>query len=199
VAAGLLLSGGLDSTALANWLRPEIALTIDYGQLPARGEIRAARRIAQELGVDHEVITIDCRQLGSGDLAGSVPNRIAPVPEWWPFRNQLLLTIAAMRAISLGIDQLLFGSVASDSQHTDGGPEFFRVMDQLTRLQEGGVRVQAPAIGLTSLELIRTSGVDSSVLAWAHSCHTAEFGCGNCRGCYKRDSVLAQLEDYVAK
>jgi len=35
----ILLSGGLDSIALAYWLRPQIAVTIDYGQRPARAVI----------------------------------------------------------------------------------------------------------------------------------------------------------------
>jgi 7-cyano-7-deazaguanine synthase len=39
---GLLLSGGMDSVALAYWLRPDVAFTIDYGQLSAEGELRSA-------------------------------------------------------------------------------------------------------------------------------------------------------------
>ena len=31
----LLLSGGMHSVAIAWWRRPNIAITIDYGQLPA--------------------------------------------------------------------------------------------------------------------------------------------------------------------
>ena len=36
----LLLSGGMDSIALAYWKRPDIALTIDYGQAAADAEER---------------------------------------------------------------------------------------------------------------------------------------------------------------
>ena len=91
----LLLSGGMDSIALAFWKRPEIAITIDYGQRAAEAEVTAARQVARELGIQHEVIAIDCTAIGSGDMAGSIALEIAPVPEWWPFRNQLLVTLYA--------------------------------------------------------------------------------------------------------
>jgi 7-cyano-7-deazaguanine synthase len=193
MTSAILLSGGMDSAALACWKRPDMALTINYGQLPASGEIRAAERIASELGIVHEVITVDCRQLGAGQLAGLPQSNIAPVPEWWPFRNQLLVTLAAMRAVSLGIRDLLCGAVVSDGVHVDGRREFFESIDALTTMQEGSIRVIAPAINMTSVELVRISDIDIAVLAWAHSCHTAPYACGSCRGCYKHQSVMAEL------
>lgn len=194
MTTGILLSGGIDSIALAKWKTPQVALTIDYGQLPAQGEIRAARKIAEELGLAHEVLTIDCRLLGSGDLAGVPATTLAPAPEWWPFRNQLLLTIAAARAVALGIEHLFFGSVASDGFHADGRPEFFKSIDSLTSMQEGGIRISAPAIAMTSVELIRISGIKPSLLAWAHSCHKEDFACGGCQGCFKHQAVMSKSE-----
>jgi 7-cyano-7-deazaguanine synthase len=191
--SGVLLSGGMDSIALTWWKRPQIAFTIDYGQVCAAGEIRAASAVAQRLGLQHEVIAVDCRAVGSGDLAGTTPLEAAPVQEWWPFRNQLLVTIAAMRAIELGIRNLLFGAVASDATHTDGTAAFFEKLNELLSLQEGKLEVKAPATGLTSVELIRTSGVPQGLLGWAHSCHRSEYACGTCRGCAKHLSVTAQL------
>jgi 7-cyano-7-deazaguanine synthase len=193
MTTGILLSGGMDSAALAAWQRPAVAFTIDYGQLPAIGEIRAATQIAHALGLQHEVLRVDCHQLGSGQLAGQLASNIAPVPEWWPYRNQLLLTLAAMRAIALGVDELLCGAVASDGAHADGRPEFFAAIDALTALQEGNLRVRVPAIYMTAAELVRISGIDMSILAWAHSCHTAAFACGVCRGCTKHQEVMVEL------
>ncbi len=34
----ILLSGGMDSIALAYWKRPELAITINYGQKPFLAE-----------------------------------------------------------------------------------------------------------------------------------------------------------------
>lgn len=190
---GLLLSGGMDSIAIAYWKRPDVAFTIDYGQLSARGEIYASESVCQSLEIPHQVITVDCSSVGSGDLAGKTPATLAPVSEWWPFRNQLLLTLAGMRAVSLSVSTLLFGSVKTDAVHADGRQEFFEKMDHVFSLQEGNLRINAPAIHLTTVELIKTSGVPLSLLGWAHSCHVFDFACGNCRGCFKYLGVMKEL------
>ncbi|WP_424681012.1 7-cyano-7-deazaguanine synthase [Frateuria sp. YIM B11624] len=189
----VLLSGGMDSSALAWWIRPEVAITIDYGQLAAEAEIRASAAVCRELGLSHTVVSIDCRSLGSGDMAGGEPDVHAPCSDWWPYRNQLLATIAGMRAIALGVDRLLVGTVASDGSHADGRPGFFDRIDSLMAFQEGGLRVLAPAIAMSTSELIRVSGIPASSLAWAHSCHKANVPCGQCRGCNKYFEVFHEL------
>ena len=189
----ILLSGGMDSTALAYLHRPSVAITIDYGQLPAAGEIRAASAVAQELQMDHEIIRVDLRMLGSGDLAGEGAIDVAPNPEWWPFRNQMLVTLAAMRGISLRVNYILIGTVKGDNKHADGRQEFISAMDKALALQEGGLRLQAPAIGLTAPELVLMSGVPSEILSWAHSCHVSEYACGLCRGCQKHYSTYEAI------
>lgn len=189
----LLLSGGMDSIALAFWQRPELAFTVDYGQAPASAEIAAAKQVCEELGIGHHVIRADCSSLGSGDMANMTPLDIAPVPEWWPFRNQLLLTLAGMRAASLGVRTLLVGSVASDAAHADGRAEFYSAIDVLMSLQEGAIRVEAPALGMTTAELVEQSGVPRPLLAWAHSCHIGTLACGACRGCVKHYEVTKQV------
>ena len=105
----LLLSGGMDSLSIAWWLHPEMAITIDYGQLPAQAELNAAAAICRRLGIEHHCIRVDCRGLGSGDMAGTQADPNAPASDWWPYRNQLLVTLAAMRAIGLGAGRLLLG------------------------------------------------------------------------------------------
>lgn len=194
----MLLSGGMDSIALAWWKRPEVAITIDYGQLPARAEIAAATAVSRRLGIEHHVVSIDCRSLGSGDMAGRGADAHAPASDWWPYRNQMLATFAAMKAISLGVKQLLIGSVLSDGSHRDGAPDFVRALSALLELQEGGMTISAPAIHLSTLELIRLSGVPDTELAWAHSCHKANVACGNCRGCNKYFQILQDLSDGMA-
>jgi 7-cyano-7-deazaguanine synthase len=191
--SALLLSGGQDSIALAYWLRPDLAISIDYGQLPAQAELRAAEKICEVLGIKQVKVSVDCSSLGSGDLAGSQAVAAAPSSEWWPFRNQLLVTLAASFALSNGASELLLGAVSTDEGHADGRQEFFDTMDAVMRLQEGGIRVRTPAIHLTSAELIRTSGISMELLCWAHSCHRSNFACGQCRGCIKHKNVMYEL------
>lgn len=193
MSSAVLLSGGVDSIALAWWRRPQVAITIDYGQLAAPAEIEAAARVAVEIGARHEVVRANCSAVGSGDMAGGEPDPLAPVTEWWPYRNQLLVTLAAARGIALGVGSLMLGSVATDGSHTDGTPAFFAALDSLMRLQEGGIAVEAPAIDMTTVELVRTSKVPREVLAWAHSCHVGPLACGGCRGCVKHYEVMNEL------
>lgn len=189
----LLLSGGMDSTAIAWWKRPDLAITIDYGQKAAEAEKHAAAQVARTLGIAHEILKVDCSSIGSGDMAHAAPNVYAATSDWWPYRNQLLLTLASMKVIAHEVDLLLIGTLKSDGEsHLDGSQKFVTLMDELMRFQEGGLRIAAPAIEMTAVELIKASGIPPYVLAWSHSCHKENIACGHCRGCNK------YLETYAA-
>ncbi len=190
---GLLLSGGIDSSALAFWKRPPVCFTVDYGQLPASAEISAAKSIAAYVGSRHEILRVDCSSLGSGDLSKRPSLGLSHTPEWWPFRNQLLVTLCAMRAVELGVQELLVGTVQSDSVHGDGTAEFFTSLDRTLLCQEGGLRIHAPALPMTSLELISAAGIPLDALAATHSCHTGCLACARCRGCQRRFATFQAL------
>lgn len=181
----LLFSGGVESTALAYMLRPEILLTIDYGQAPAKGELRAATFIAEELGLPHEILSIDAAFLGAGDMAGKPTANYSKVSEAWPFRNQFLVTLAAMRFASKELREILIGTVASDHVHADGSPEFVERLDRLIKCELPKTSVIAPAIDLSTLELVEMSRVPIDILGWTFSCHRSTVACGQCRGCNK--------------
>lgn len=190
---GLLLSGGMDSYALTYQERPDIAVTVDYGQRPAAAEIRAAKVLTDRLSIQHVTISVDLSALGSGDLAGTPAIENAPASDWWPYRNQALITIAAMRLIPNGIERLLVATVGTDSNHRDGTREFIRMISDLLAMQEGAMMVEAPAIDMSTADLVKKSGIPYSLLAWAHSCHTNNIACGQCRGCIKHREVVAEL------
>lgn len=189
----VLLSGGMDSIALTFWWRPAVAITVDYGQRPAKAEIQAAAAACDDLGIEHCVLRVDCSSLGSGDLAGAPALPIAPVREWWPYRNQLIVTIAASECVRRGVPGMVIGTVRTDGAHADGTPRFIEALSSLLELQEGGLTLEAPAIEWTSAQLVRRSEVPIEVLAWAHSCHTSDFACGRCRGCAKHFETMQEL------
>jgi 7-cyano-7-deazaguanine synthase len=198
----VLLSGGLDSAALAHWLRPEYTLFIDYGQRPRLAEARAAAAIARQLDLAHANVDIDLRAIGGGLLTDDEENEGWPSPEWWPFRNQLLATIAAAWSIkhiagaTNGLSVVLItGTVATDGKrHVDGTPQFYEKLRTLIEYQEGNITVATPAIALPTEQLIRQSGVNDEVLGWTHSCHRGDVPCGECPGCHKREQVLGDLD-----
>jgi 7-cyano-7-deazaguanine synthase len=189
----LLLSGGMDSLALAWWKRPEMAFTVDYGQLAAEAEIAASKAVCSRLNIEHHIIRVDCKSLGSGDMAGVQASEVAPASDWWPYRNQLLITLTAMKAVANGVTHLWIGTVRSDGQHKDGTVDFVDLISKLLSFQEGNMVVEAPAVGLSTVELIRIAEIPPGFLHWAHSCHKANIPCGNCRGCNKYMEVLTEL------
>jgi 7-cyano-7-deazaguanine synthase len=194
VSAVLLLSGGIESSSLAWWHRSAHLLFVDYGQLAAGGERRAAELVARTMGRSLEVLRIDCRDVGAGTLAGLDEAADAPGPEWWPFRNQLLITFGAARALALGCNAVSYGAVLDDDSFRDTRADFLRRIDATVRYQEGGIRVVAPALALSTLELVRKSGIPRDLLARTHSCDVDDFYCDQCPSCLTRRQVLLRID-----
>jgi 7-cyano-7-deazaguanine synthase len=189
----LLLSGGIDSISLAAWRRPACCLTIDYGQLPAAAEMESAREICRMLQLVHDVIRVPIDQLGAGTLVGGPSTQFSSHEEFWPFLNQFLLTLGAMYAIKKSFNCVLIGTVRNDVRHSDGSPVFLALIADLVVKQEGQIKIAAPASGLSTVELVRASGVQPAVLGWAHSCHTADIACGSCSGCHKHSETMEAI------
>lgn len=186
----LLFSGGIDSTALAWSERPDELLFVDYGQCSAAGERRAAFAIAEALDLPISVREVSFKSMGSGSLVGE-HNPIATAPEFWPFRNQMLITIAVMAYATSEPLDVLIGTVASDVIHPDGRPAFLAAASDLVGLQ-GRYSVRAPASEIDSSVLLQRSTLPSEILGWTFSCHTGEWACGQCRGCRKHDEVVRE-------
>jgi len=193
IKKAILLSGGIDSICLTYNLKPHIAYTIDYGQTVAEREIYVSDFVCQKLGIEHKVIRVDCRHLGTGTLANSDNLNISPSEEWWPFRNQLLITLASMQAIKDGISELYLASVKSDNFHKDGTKDFYKLSDELVSYQEGEIRILCPTLEYFSHELVRKFNVPLELLSIAHSCHISNIACGKCSGCRKQLKVRYEI------
>lgn len=179
----LLLSGGLDSTAVAAWMRPDTALTIDYGQRAAQGEITAARAVSNALDIPWATVRVDCSPVGGGMLAGEGDD------EFWPYRNQLLITLAAAWAANHGHQEVMLGTVADDT-HLDCAPTFIDGLNDLLRTQEPAIHLTAPARDLTGSELLTHSPIDAGLIGWTHSCNRSPLACGACPSCGRRAALL---------
>lgn len=188
----LLFSGGVDSTALAWTARPDRLLFVDYGQRAAAGELRASRSIAAELDLVLDERRVDLAAFGRGSMTGPAALPGLP-PENWPYRNQMLITLAAMTYADAPRLVILLGTVASDAEHPDGRPAFLDAIDETLRVQSGA-RVEAPSRHLATLDLVRSSGLPRGTLGWTFSCHTGEWACGQCRGCCKRAAVVEAID-----
>lgn len=195
--SALLLSGGMDSSSIAFVEKPKYAININYGQKSALAEKKAALAICKIVGIELIELDIDCSVLGSGDLNGTEVLSIGAKSDWWPFRNQLIITLAAAKAVELGCNKLLIGTVASDGHHKDGTVEFIRLMNDLVSYQEGGLSISAPAIDSDIVSYIKRNEVPLELLALTHSCHKANLPCCQCRGCYKHQNTMEDLGYYV--
>ncbi len=208
--AVVLLSGGLDSATTLAIARSQAyhchALSFDYGQRH-RGELAAARRVAQALGaVEHRVMHI-----GLGDIGGSaLTDEGIAVPEeggagipvtYVPARNTVFLSLALAWAEVLDARDIFIGVNAVDySGYPDCRPEYiaaFTTMANLaTRAAVEGVPVtiRTPLIQMSKAEIIRTGmalGVD---FAGTVSCYAADNegrACGHCDACRLRAAGFA--------
>lgn len=189
----ILLSGGVDSICLVYGIKPDLAYTIDYGQNVAEREIYVSNYICKKLNIEHKVIKVDCRHLGSGSLANSKSADISPSKEWWPFRNQLLITIASMQAVKDSVEEIFLASVKSDNFHKDGTKDFYKLINNLLFYQEGEIKVICPTLEYYSHELAIKYKVPKTLLTMAHSCHISNLACGKCSGCIKQLKVRYEL------
>jgi 7-cyano-7-deazaguanine synthase len=191
--SAILLSGGMDSMALAYWRRPAYAFTVNYGQAAFEGELRVSKYVCKKLKIKHIEITADCANAGSGKMAHQTAAKKSVTPEWWPFRNQMLISIAAMQGIKCGVAEIIIGAVKSDRVYADGTARFFALMDKVVSLQEGGIRVSAPALRYSTAGLVRASEIPYDLICLAHSCNLSAIACGQCRSCVKRRESMESL------
>jgi len=193
----ILLSGGMDSIALTYWYRQEISLafTVNYGQKSAHKEIEVSKNVCAQLNIMHEILEVDCNSLGSGEMSNGPVSNLSVAPEWWPYRNQLLITLVSMKAMTHNIRTLFFGAVKTDCKFKDGTYNFFKILNMLLKMQEGAMEVLTPAIRLSTFELIVKSKIPESLLLNAHSCHKGNDPCGICNGCIKYIDVIENLKN----
>jgi 7-cyano-7-deazaguanine synthase len=192
----LLLSGGLDSAVLAAAIRPSACLFVDYGQRPASSESEAARFVSDYLAIDFESTKVDLSHYGSGLLVGSSQPEGSPSEEWFPYRNQFLVTIASAMAIKMKLGSVALGVVGGDgSRHVDGTEcgDFVATLDCLLAMQESGVRLIAPHLDRSPSEVLAESTLPANVLLRTHSCHVGDLACGQCPGCLRRIELLRGL------
>ena len=189
----LLLSGGLDSAAIAAIEQPAQAVFVDYGQVAAEAERSAAHAVAGYLDIELKETSVNLASLGSGTLTGTEPVSHAPTPEWFPFRNQFLATIGAAHAAQQDLKAVILGLVEGDEErHADNTARFMASINKLVSDQEQQIRVVAPYARTPSHELLIESNLPEEILRLTYSCYTGDGPCGECPGCLRRDEVWAR-------
>ena len=210
--ACVLLSGGMDSVTLLHEAarRHELVacLTFDYGSKHNACEIPFARLHAARLGVPHHVVALDFMdRLFASDLlrsGGRIPDGHYAEDTMKrtvvPFRNGILLAIAAGYAESHGAEMLMIAAHSGDHAiYPDCREEFLGAM--ATAVREGTyarLEIERPFVHWDKAGIARLGaglGVDFRE-TW--SCYKGgELHCGTCGTCVERREafLLAGIED----
>lgn len=200
----IVVSGGMDSITLLYDKKEEIALavTFDYGSKHNAKEIAWAKVHCGRLGIRHIVIRLDFMQryFTSSLLEGG-----ADIPEGHyadenmkstvvPFRNGIMLSVAAGIAESNGLKKILIANHGGDHTiYPDCRPEFIEAMDRaITNGTYEDVRIDAPYTNITKADIAKIGkrlGIDYSE-TW--SCYKGgERHCGKCGTCIERKEAMA--------
>lgn len=212
--AVVLFSGGIDSTTALHWalkrFAPVRALVCDYGQ-QHRVEVAMARQAAARLGVECDVAELPLRRLlesallGDGrPIAASLAEsrrEAGPPSTYVPFRNGILLAVAAAYGESRGCRRLVTGFNSVDApDYPDTTEAFARRMqaavNQGTSAALGGprFRVLAPLARLNKREIVALGLGLGADYSYSVSCYRgSEVPCGRCPSCDVRARAFAEL------
>ena len=206
----IIYSGGLDSTTLLYEYRDSIALavTFDYGSKHNAREIACAREHCKLLGIKHLVIPLGfIGQYFKSDLlisGGEIPegsyadeNMKSTVV---PFRNGIMLAVAAGLAESYELDAIMLANHSGDHAiYPDCRPEFIDAFTAAVKAGTyNGVQVISPYCNITKRDIAlrgKEIGVDFSL---TYSCYKGEKKhCGKCGTCMERKEALAGFDPTV--
>lgn len=199
----LVLSGGMDSVTMLYDYRDSIAaaVTFQYGSNHNMREARCARINCERLGI--EWIEIDLTFMAK-HFESSLLQGADAIPEGnyddenmrstvVPFRNGIMLAVAAGLAESRHLDGVMIANHSGDHAiYPDCRPEFIRSMG--AAIADGTyehLRLFAPYTGMTKGEIAmrgKELGVDYSL---TYSCYKGgEHHCGKCGTCVERAEAL---------
>ncbi len=202
----------MDSITLLHDYKDRIALGIsfDYGSNHNAKEIPFAELHCKRLGIKHITIPLEFmhKYFKSSLLEGA-----DAIPEGHyedenmkstvvPFRNGIMLAIAAGIAESNGLDHVMIANHGGDHAiYPDCRPEFISAMSSATSAGSyNGVTVIAPYTSITKGDIARRGkelGIDYTE-TW--SCYKGgDKHCGKCGTCVERKEALrdAGIEDFT--
>ncbi len=204
-SAVILLSGGMDSGVLLAWASRRYqrieALSFDYGSKHSDCEKNMARLLANEYGVPLKEIELPfigdlfkSSLLKSGSAIPDGPyaedNMSSTVV---PFRNGIMLSVAAGYAESNGIAEILIAAHGGDHPvYPDCRNEFITAISRACELGTvNGITISAPFGEMQKSDIARIGrGLDFDFTkTW--SCYRGgQTHCGACATCLERKQAL---------
>ena len=203
--SAIIVSGGMDSITMLHKFKDRIAVGIsfDYGSNHNAREIPFAKMHCDMLGIRHIVIPLSFmpEYFKSSLLEGAdaIPegnyddaNMQSTVV---PFRNGIMLSIAAGIAESHGLKYVMIANHAGDHTiYPDCRPEFIEAMDAaVDKGTFAHLHILAPYTNITKADIARHGKVMGLDYATTWSCYKGgEKHCGKCGTCMERKEALRE-------
>ncbi|MDI3312181.1 MAG: 7-cyano-7-deazaguanine synthase [Thermoanaerobacterium sp.] len=189
-----LLSGGLDSSTLAYWLKKnsykQSCLFIDYGHKTKKAEITAAQKICNKLDLNLGVVNIgDIGRYGKGILVenNNQLNYLPPIQSFFPQRNMLLLVNAAIVAEKKDANHVAIGLISSYGNYPDSTRDFLEAASKVLKISNPLISILAPFIELNKSEILKMAAELGVPVDVTFSCDLAEnHHCMICPSCIER-------------
>lgn len=214
-AAVVSISGGMDSCVLTAMAARDArdrggaealaALHVNYGQRTEKRELAAYAAVCDFYRIDRRLV-VDLpffRQIG----ASSLTDPSIPVPDgaaagqgipttYVPFRNGVILSVAAAWAEALGAQWIYLGAVQTDRPgYPDCRREFLESMSASINLgtrPETHLSLRIPLVGLDKSDIVRTGMQLGAPFHLTWSCYRREsLACGRCASCRLRLKAFA--------
>jgi protein ExsB len=206
----IVLSGGMDSVTLLYEYQDSLALAVsfDYGSKHNARELPYARLHCERLGIEH--LTIPLAFIGQYfrsallEGGGAIPkgsydeeNMAATVV---PFRNGIMLSIAAGLAESRGLTKVYLANHFGDHAiYPDCRASFIRPMHEaILQGTSNAVEVTAPYTDISKGDIARHGKLLGINYAETWSCYEGgDLQCGSCATCIERREAMqeAGIED----
>ena len=206
----IVLSGGMDSVTLLYEYQDSLALAVsfDYGSKHNARELPYARLHCERLGIEH--LTIPLSFIGQYFLSallqggGAIPkgsydeeNMAATVV---PFRNGIMLSIAAGLAESRGLTKVYLANHFGDHAiYPDCRASFIRPMHEaILQGTSNAVEVTAPYTDISKGDIAHHGKLLGINYAETWSCYEGgDLQCGSCATCIERREAMqeAGIED----
>jgi len=197
-----LISGGVDSTTLAYFLKSggnyQEGVIFTYGQRHIK-EKQFAETQGSLLGIKTTIIPIvlpvKSALKGSSEIPDGHYTDASMKQTVVPGRNSIFLSIAYAMAVSLRFDAIAIAVHAGDHTiYPDCRPKYIGIMESALQLgTDTEIKILAPFVYLPKRSIVNTGktlGVDYSK-TW--SCYKGgEFHCGKCGTCTERIEAFSQ-------
>ncbi|MDR0994986.1 MAG: 7-cyano-7-deazaguanine synthase QueC [Tannerella sp.] len=200
----LILSGGMDSVTLLHEYKEELALAVsfDYGSKHNEREIYYARKQCALTGTEHLVLKLpfigdyfkSALLLGGEEIPEGSYADANMQSTVVPFRNGIMLSVAAGLAESRGLGKVYMANHAGDhAVYPDCRPEFVKAMDKaIAAGTYAGLRLVSPYTRLTKADIARHGKALGIDYAQTWSCYKGgHIHCGRCATCLERREALA--------